>query len=151
MVSPLHFLRKLRRRVTSRPEIEIVDKRLAFSIQTSSIEPSYKTAPKQVKMSISQKVQGFLKIFRVQHVALSARRPKHPCLVWCTQIFLYETFSRLIPRDSNLGHHTWHHTGVHMGVQLCTQRTRVHVLSVRLSSPGRHPKTSGFDVAEGRI
>jgi hypothetical protein len=25
------------------------------------------------------------------------------------------------------------------------------VLSVRLSSPGRHPKTSGFDVAEGRI
>ena len=27
----------------------------------------------------------------------------------------------------------------------------VLVLSVRLSSPGRHPKTSGFDVAEGRI
>ena len=25
------------------------------------------------------------------------------------------------------------------------------VLSVRLSTPGRHPKTSGFDVAEGRI
>jgi hypothetical protein len=25
------------------------------------------------------------------------------------------------------------------------------VLSVRLSSPDRHPKTSGFDVAEGRI
>ena len=25
------------------------------------------------------------------------------------------------------------------------------VLSVRLSNPGRHPKTSGFDVAEGRI
>ena len=106
MVSPLHFLRKLPRRVTSRPEIEISDKRLAFSSQTSSIEPSYKTAPKQVKMSISQKVQGFLKIFRVQHVALTVRRPKHPSLVWCNGIFLYETFSRLIPRDSNLGHHT---------------------------------------------
>jgi hypothetical protein len=25
------------------------------------------------------------------------------------------------------------------------------VLSVRLSTSGRHPKTSGFDVAEGRI
>jgi hypothetical protein len=25
------------------------------------------------------------------------------------------------------------------------------VLWVRLSTPGRHPKTSGFDVAEGRI
>ena len=79
--------RKLPWRVTSRPEIEISDKRLAFSIQTSSIEPSYKTAPKQVKMSISQKVQGFLKIFRVQNVALTVRRPKHPTLVWCTTIF----------------------------------------------------------------
>jgi hypothetical protein len=35
--------------VTSRPEIEISDKRLAFSSQTSSTEPSYKTGPKQVK------------------------------------------------------------------------------------------------------
>jgi hypothetical protein len=59
VVSPLHFLRKLPRRVTSRPEIEISDKRLAFSSQTSSIEPTYKNCPKQVKMSISQKVQGF--------------------------------------------------------------------------------------------
>jgi hypothetical protein len=25
------------------------------------------------------------------------------------------------------------------------------ILSVRVSTPGRHPKTSGFDVAEGRI
>ena len=106
MVSPLHFLRKLPQRATSRPEIEISDKRLAFSSQTPSIEPSYKTAPKQVKMSISQKVQGFLKIFRVQNVALTVRRPKHPSLVWCTQIFLYETSSRLIPRDPNLAHHS---------------------------------------------
>jgi len=98
--------RKLPRRVTSRPEIEISDKRLAFSSQTSSIEPSYKTAPKQVKMSISQKVQGFLKIFRVQNVALTVRRPKHPSLVWCIGIFLCETFSRLVPRDPNLAHHT---------------------------------------------
>ena len=68
--------RKLPRRVTSRPEIEISDKRLAFSSQTSSIEPSYKTGPKQVKMSISPIAQGFLKIFRVQNVALTVRRPK---------------------------------------------------------------------------
>ena len=27
----------------------------------------------------------------------------------------------------------------------------VPLLSVRLSTPGRHPKTSSFDVAEGRI
>ena len=65
--------RKLPRRVTSRPEIEISDKRLAFSSQTSSIEPSYKTGPKQVKISISRKVQGFLKKFRVQNVALTVR------------------------------------------------------------------------------
>jgi hypothetical protein len=56
---PRIFLRKLPRRVRRRPEIEIAAKRSAFSIQTPSIEPSYKTAPKQVKMSISQKVQGF--------------------------------------------------------------------------------------------
>ena len=30
-------------------------------------------------------------------------------------------------------------------------RVYTAVLSVCLSSPGRHPKTSGFDVAEGRI
>jgi hypothetical protein len=32
----------------SRPEIEIADQRLAFSTQTPSYEPSYKTAPKPV-------------------------------------------------------------------------------------------------------
>ena len=106
MVSPLHFLRKLPRRVTSRPEIEIVDQRSAFSSQTPSIEPSYKTGPKHVKIKISRKVQGFLKKFRVQHVALTVRRPKHPCLVWCTLIILYETFSRLVPRDPNWGDHS---------------------------------------------
>jgi hypothetical protein len=53
------FLRKLQRRVKNRPETEIADKRLAFSIQTSSIEPSYKIAREQVKISISQKAQGF--------------------------------------------------------------------------------------------
>ena len=47
----------------------------------------------------------FLKIFCVQHVALTVRRPKHPSLVWCTGIFLCETFSRRVPRDSNWGHH----------------------------------------------
>jgi hypothetical protein len=53
--------RKLLRRVKNRPEIEIADKRLAFSIQTPSIEPSYKIGPKQVKMSISQIAQGLKK------------------------------------------------------------------------------------------
>ena len=89
--------RKLPRRVTSRPEIEIADQRSAFSYQTPSIEPSYKTVPKQLKIKISPIAQGFLKIFRVQHVALTVRRPKYPCLAWCTLIFLYENFSRLIP------------------------------------------------------
>ena len=102
---PCTFSRKLPRRAKSWPEIEIAIKRLAFSSQTPSIEPSYKTGPKQVKMSISQKLQGFLKIFRVQNVALTVRRPKHPSLVWCTGIFLCETFSRLVPRLSNWGHH----------------------------------------------
>ena len=105
MVSPLRFLRKLLRPVKSRPETEIADKRLAFSIQNPSIEPSYKTTPKQVKMSISRKAQGFLKIFCFQHEALTVRRPKHPTLASCYKIFLYENFSRLVPRDSTLGHH----------------------------------------------
>ena len=93
--------RKLLRRVTSRPEIEIADKRLAFSIQTPSIEPSYKTAPNQVKLSISQKVQGLCKNFRLQHVlnlvTLTVRRPQHPYLKWCSLIFLHGNFSRLVP------------------------------------------------------
>ena len=112
MISPLRFLRKLPRRVKSRPETEIADQRLAFSSQTPSIEPSYKTTPKHVKMSISQKAQGFLKLFRVQHVALIVRRPKHPCFAWCTLILLYENFSKLLPRDSNNG---WTHQGQHVG------------------------------------
>ena len=118
--------RKLPRRVTSRPEIEISDKRWAFSSQTSSIEPSYKTCPKQVKMSISPIAQGFLKIFRVQHVALTARRPKHPCLVWCNAIFLYETFSRLIPRDPNLAHHRHAACGM-----VCHTHIPQHAVSLR--------------------
>jgi hypothetical protein len=69
VVSLWHFLRKLPRRAKSQPEIEIATKRLAFSSQTPSIEPQYKTAQKQVKMSISQKVQGFRENFRVQHEA----------------------------------------------------------------------------------
>ena len=98
--------RKLLRPVKSRPEIEIADKRLAFSIQIPSIEPSFKTGPQQVKISISPIAQGFLKNFRVQHVvALTVRGPKHPCLAWCNLIFLYENFSRLVPRVPNLAHH----------------------------------------------
>ena len=52
-----------------------------------------------------------MKKFRVQHVALTARRPKHPCLAWCTTIFLYETFSRLVPRDPNLRDHIQLYSG----------------------------------------
>jgi hypothetical protein len=70
--------RKLLRHVKSRPEIEIADKRSTFSIPNPSIEPSYKTGPKQVKMSISPiaKFFYFLKKFRLQHVALTVRRQK---------------------------------------------------------------------------
>ena len=114
--------RKLLRRVKSRPEIEIADKRLAFSIQTPSIEPSYKTAPNQVKLSISQKVQGLWKNFRLQHVlnlvTLTVRRPQHPYLKWCSLIFLHGNFSRLVPRDSNLGHHTY----IRVYTHICTHR-----------------------------
>jgi hypothetical protein len=59
VISRLRFSRKLPRRVKSWPEIEIADKRFAFSSQTLSIEPSYKTARKPLKMSISRKAQGF--------------------------------------------------------------------------------------------
>ena len=55
-------------------------------------------------VDISDRTRFFLKKFRVQNVALAARRPKHPCLVWCNLLFLYETFSRLIPQDSNWAH-----------------------------------------------
>jgi hypothetical protein len=71
--------------VKSRPEIEIPDKRVPFSSQTPSIEDSYKTGRKQVKLSISQKAQGFLKIFRFQYEALTTRRPKQPCLACFTE------------------------------------------------------------------
>ena len=40
-------------------------------------------------------------------------------------------------------------TLLYTAVRECTDRAEV--LSVRLSTPGRHPKTSSFDVAEGRI
>jgi hypothetical protein len=41
--------------VKSQPETEIVDKRLTFSTQNPSIEPSYKTAPK-AKTSVGKNV-----------------------------------------------------------------------------------------------
>jgi hypothetical protein len=85
--------KKLLRRVKSRPEIEIADKRLAFSIQTPSIEPSYKTGQKQVKMSNSPITQVFffLKKYCVQHVALTVTRPKHPYLAWSPEILTEDT------------------------------------------------------------
>jgi hypothetical protein len=34
------------------------------------------------------------------------------CLAWCTLIFLYKNFIRLVPRDSKRGHHTkFHNSG----------------------------------------
>ena len=71
-----------------RPESRITDQRLAFSYQNPSIEPPYKIVQKQLKMSISPIAQGFLKIFRVQHGALTVRCPKHPFLVRCILILL---------------------------------------------------------------
>jgi hypothetical protein len=64
--------RKLPRRVTSRPEIEIADQRSAFSSQIPSIEPSYKTGQKQVKILISPIAQGFLK--KIPRAACSSHR-----------------------------------------------------------------------------
>ena len=54
VISGMCDWRKLPRRVTSRPEIEIADQRLAFSYQNPSIEPPYKIVRKQLKMSIAQ-------------------------------------------------------------------------------------------------
>jgi hypothetical protein len=63
--------------VTSRPEIEISDKRLAFSTQTSSIEPSYKTAPKRVKIvDFSRSARFFENIPRAEcssHAGITAQ------------------------------------------------------------------------------
>ena len=119
MISPLRFLRKLLRPVKSRPETEIEDKRLAFSIQNPSIhvEPSYKTASKQVKMSISQKAQGFLKIFRVQHVALIVSRPKHPCSACCYTILHGENRRRGVRNGA--GVRPWGHKVVGAGGRGC--------------------------------
>jgi hypothetical protein len=58
--------------VKSRPEIEIADKRSALSSQTPSIEPSYKTGPKQVKISISPIAQGFFE--NIPRAACSSHR-----------------------------------------------------------------------------
>jgi hypothetical protein len=68
-------LRKLRWRVKSRPETGTADKRLAFFKQTPSIQPEIKL--KQPEMSISHFPQGFfVEMFRLQHEALTVRRPK---------------------------------------------------------------------------
>jgi hypothetical protein len=52
-------LGKLLLRVESRPETWIAGKRLAFSIQTPSIQPPYKIIPKQPKISISHFPRDF--------------------------------------------------------------------------------------------
>ena len=91
---------------SSRPESLITDQRSAFSYKKSSIEPPYKLAQKQLKVSIAQFPQGFLKMFRVQHEALTVRRPQHPGLACRTTILHGEIFSRLVPRDPNLEHYS---------------------------------------------
>ena len=65
--------------------------------------------PKTCKnQDFSNRTRFFEKIPRAActAVVLTVRRPKHPCLVWCTTIILYETFSRLVPRDPNWGDHS---------------------------------------------
>jgi hypothetical protein len=68
----LRCLKKLMRRVKSRPETWIADKRLAFSIQTPSIESPYTPQKqKQVEIPTSRNAQGFLGTFHSQHEALT--------------------------------------------------------------------------------
>ena len=64
-------------------------------------------------MLISPIAQGSLKNNCVQHVALTVTRPKHLYLAWYNPVFLYEIFSRLVPQDSNWGHHTSTRYGGH--------------------------------------
>ena len=71
---------------SSRPESRITDQRLAFSYQNPAIEPLYKIARKQLKVSIAQFPQGFLKTFRLQHKALTLWRRKHPVWLCCTGV-----------------------------------------------------------------
>ena len=59
-----------------------------------------------VKVSISGKVHGILKIFRVQQKALIVRRPKDPRLACYYTILHGEKYSRLVPGNFNLEHHT---------------------------------------------
>ena len=58
---------------SSLPVSRITDQRLALLYQNPSIEPPYKIGRKQLKVSIAQFPQGFLKMFRLQHKALSVR------------------------------------------------------------------------------
>ena len=55
-------------------------------------------------------LSGVMLMLSITCVALlasdSSCRPKHLCLAWWPTIFLYETFSRLVPRDPNLRDHT---------------------------------------------
>ena len=54
--------------------------------------------PKTGKIvDFSKSARFFWKNFRVQHVVLTVRRPKHPSLVWCTPIFLCKNFQDLSP------------------------------------------------------
>jgi hypothetical protein len=89
VISPLHFLRKLHVgwwRVKSWPEIEIADKKQKICIFYSN--PLHRALiqnrPKTGENVDFSKSASFLKIFRVQHVALTVRLPKHPYLMWST-------------------------------------------------------------------
>jgi hypothetical protein len=90
---------------SSRPESRTMDQRLAISYQSPFIEPPYRIARKQLKVSIAQFPQGFFffLIFRLQLAALIVRRPKHPRLT-----MLYHNISwrkKFLRVSSNLEHH----------------------------------------------
>ena len=91
------------------------------------------------------------------HVALTAARGVPRALKFDKIIFLIKNIFVLKIRKNTV----FHAQGalslytVHVSCSARVRRVRLPILSVRLSyclsAPGHHPKTFGFDVAEGRI
>jgi hypothetical protein len=98
--------RKLLRRVESRPEIEIADKRLAFFIQTPFIEPSYKTGHKTGKnVDFSNRTRFLFE--KISRAACSSRRQacKTPLFGTVDPYISIRKFFKTGPRDFNLEHY----------------------------------------------
>jgi hypothetical protein len=77
---PCTFLRKLPRRATSRPEIEISDKRSAFSSHTPSIEPSY--TPCQTGVFWTPGTESYILHAKYFQKTLHFLRNRHFYLFW---------------------------------------------------------------------